>query len=190
MVGKCLACGEEAMDDQRGVFRFDPPANVPGGTMIIEGAEWRECTRCGERVIPHALHKRLEDEARRRQGLLTPAEIKAVREKTGLTQEQMAHLLGVGDKTYTRWESGRSFHNKSSDNLIRLVDQSPEVFLQFDAQRQPDRLQLITEYVRNLPSFKGENKFAMAAHGVELDPTIGDLLRRRLREIVEGRRGS
>ncbi len=40
----------------------------------------------------------------------------------------MAERLGVGEKTYTRWESGRSIQNKSSDNLIRLMDRSPEQF--------------------------------------------------------------
>ena len=41
-------------------------------------------------------------------GLLTLAEIKAARTRLGLTQVEMARQLGVGDKSYTRWENGLS----------------------------------------------------------------------------------
>jgi transcriptional regulator with XRE-family HTH domain len=100
----------------------------------------------------------------------------------------MAEFLGVGEKTYARWESGRSIHNISSDNLIRLVAQSPEQFPRLKAQRDPGRQNLIAEYIRSLPQLKGSSRLALAAHGGELDPAIAETWRKRLLEIVESRK--
>ncbi len=185
MASRCPACGQETLEKRRGDFRFDPPPNIPGGTMIIPDAEWRECSACGGRILPASLSKVLDDEARRRQGLLTPDEIRGVRERTGLSQEEMARFLSVGDKTYTRWESGRSYHNKSSDNLIRLVDKYPAILSLLEARRRPDRSALISQYMKTLGTLKGRERTAVAAHGAELDARISEALQRRLREITQ-----
>jgi phage replication-related protein YjqB (UPF0714/DUF867 family) len=100
----------------------------------------------------------------------------------------MAELLGVGEKTYTRWEAGKSYHNTSSDNLIRLVAQSPELFARLSAQRDPERRKRIAEYMQALETSKGANPLAMAAHGGELDAGVGEVLGRRIREIIDARK--
>jgi hypothetical protein len=76
----------------------------------------------------------------------------------------------------------------SSDNLIRLVSQSPELFPRLKAQRDPGRQSLIAEYVQSLPQLKGRSSLALAAHGGELDPAVAQTLRKRLLEIVESRK--
>jgi transcriptional regulator with XRE-family HTH domain len=40
-------------------------------------------------------------------GLLTPEQIKGLRKRLGLTQPQISELLQIGEKTWTRWETGR-----------------------------------------------------------------------------------
>jgi len=52
---------------------------------------------------------------------LTPGEIRRFRELLGKTQEEMSELLGIGKKTYTRWESGAYPQTESSDRYLRLV---------------------------------------------------------------------
>jgi len=54
------------MRERSGTFRFEPPPNIPGGTITIENATWRECDGCGEQIIAHELDRALDDEARRR----------------------------------------------------------------------------------------------------------------------------
>src|SRR5262249_19605918 len=142
---KCQNCSSK-MAERHGTYRFEPPSNVPGGTMVIADATWLECDNCGQQMIPAALNRKLEELSMTRQGLLVPAQIKAIREKLGLSQTAMAERLGVGEKTYTRWESGRSMQNKSSDNLIRLMDRSPEQFAVIEAQRNPERTLKIADY--------------------------------------------
>lgn len=185
MPKRCFNCGAEQMEERHGTYRCDPPPNIPGGTMFVPDATWHECENCGEQMIPAVLSDRLADLAMLRQGLLLPAQIKAIREKLGLTQTHMAERLGVGEKTYTRWESGRSIQNKSSDNLIRAMDRSPEQFAKIEAQRSPERSNKIADYFRQLGQNEGQNQLAMAAHDAELEPDSAARVREALRRAVQ-----
>jgi len=187
MAADCPICGAESLERRQGEFRFSPPPNVPGGEIVVPDAEWHECTSCGEQILGLELEAALESQRYNRLGLLRPEKIKQVRQRAGLTQTEMAQLVGVGEKTYARWESGRSVQNRSSDNLIRLADWHPELFVQLEAQRDPDREKLILEYVEGLREHKGANRYAMAAHGAELDPSLSEVLRERVRKIAQGR---
>ena len=99
----------------------------------------------------------------------------------------MAELLGVGKKTYTRWEAGRSIQNKSSDNLIRLADRHPEQFLELEAQRDPERGETIRGWFEEVQRRKSIDSYGMAAHGGKLDPGTCEMLRDQLRKIAQRR---
>jgi putative zinc finger/helix-turn-helix YgiT family protein len=181
---QCPLCGNQTLEHKHGDYRFEPPQNLPGGTMIIANATWDACTSCGEEILPDELTKAIEAEQYRRLVLLPPSEIRRVRQKTGLSAVDMANLLGVGEKSYTRWENGRSIQNKSNDTLIRLLDKNADAFVIVDAERKPDRDKLLSQYVSGLRTLKGQRQYAMAAHGGDLGVANTESLRRRLREIV------
>jgi putative zinc finger/helix-turn-helix YgiT family protein len=185
---QCLACGEYTLEEKHGEFRFDPPPNIPGGTIVVADATWQHCSRCGEAVLPYELNKALDREAMKRQGLLMPEEIREVRKRTGLSAVDMAYLLGVGEKTYTRWETGRSIQNKGNDTLIRLLDANADAFASIQAERQPNREATIAQYVQELKQFKSGNSLAMAAHGGDLGEAATAGLRRRLQELIAARK--
>jgi HTH-type transcriptional regulator/antitoxin MqsA len=69
---------------------------------------------------------RASDAIRRKEGLLTPDQIRGIRQTLGLTQEALEKLLGVGPKTVVRWEKGTVFQNRSTDSLLRVVGAQPE----------------------------------------------------------------
>jgi putative zinc finger/helix-turn-helix YgiT family protein len=184
MTEVCPICGADTLESRHGDFLFEPPQNISGGVITIKGATWQECSSCEEQILSKELESALEKCRYSRLGLLTPVEIREIRNRTGLNQVEMAQLLGVGDKTYTRWETGKSLHNKSNDNLIRLVDQHVEILSQIDVQRQPDREILVGKYISSLECLKGNNQLAIAAHGGELEPSIAYVLRKRLLDFV------
>ena len=124
----------------------------------------------------------MQDEQYRRSGLLTPSEIIDVRKRAGFTQQAMAEFLGVGEKTYTRWESGRSIHNRSSDNLIRLADKHPMLFVELDMERRPERQKVIAQYFQEIRSQKKRDVAAMAAHGELGDSS--DIVFQRMRVMI------
>ena len=164
----CPTCGSPELRAEHGDFRFEPPANIPGGAIVVPNAHWHTCGACGEQIIPHETSEAIERERNRRLGLLTPVEIRAVRARTGLSAVDMASLLGVGEKTYTRWESGRSLHNKSSDTLIRLADRYSGLFAQVEAERQPGRDSVVRDYIATIGTLKSRVANAIAAHGADL----------------------
>lgn len=186
----CPLCGEATLVEMQGDFRFELPPNIPGGTIVIPNARWRHCQSCGERVTPHDLDKALDRERCRRLGLLTPEEIRRVREKTGLSAVDLSRLLGVGEKTYTRWENGYSLQTKASDTLIRLIARNAEMFALVDAEREPDRDAIITRYFAELEHIKGDNRLAMAAHGADMSTEAWEAVRQRLRILCKQRAAS
>lgn len=186
---KCPICGSGSLETRNGKFVFTPPPNIPGGNIVIDGAEWEECSSCGEQIFPPSLQNSLEEKRYERLGLLRPEDIRDIRKRAGLTQTEMADFVGVGEKTYTRWESGRSLQNKSSDTLIRLADMHPELFIQVEVQRDPSREIHIKEYLSSLQARKGINPVSMAAHGGNIDPALCEELRKRLNAILENRKG-
>jgi putative zinc finger/helix-turn-helix YgiT family protein len=73
-------------------------------------------------------------EYRRRHAMLQPEEIREWRKKYGLTQKELAALLGWGDVTLSRYENGAlqdDAHEKilrlalEPHNLLKLVEESP-----------------------------------------------------------------
>lgn len=182
----CPLCGARALVHRQGEYVMYPPPEVPGGPLKVPDATWEACEACQEEILPDTLTAALEALRVERLGYLRPDEIRAVRERAGLTQTRMAQFVGAGAKTYCRWEAGRSLQNRSSDNLIRLADQFPELFAQLEAGRDPRRLERIDAYLAGLAQGKGDNAhgLAMAAHGHDLDASLAAELRRRLRALA------
>ena len=90
-----------------------------------------ECTGCGEVYLGidemEQLQKAAASQMREAQGLLQPAEIKALRASWGLSQTGLEGLLGVGAKTVVRWEKGTVFQSATADRLMRLLRVMPEI---------------------------------------------------------------
>lgn len=180
----CPICGQDERETKHGTYSMEVPASIPGGAIEIHDATWEHCNACGEDFIADDLNKAIARVQYHRLGLLSPEQIRQVREKTGLSAVEMSQLLNAGDKSYTRWESGKSIHNKSTDTLIRLIDQHPELFAEINAQRDPERHSVVQDYFSNLGQFKGGNEFALAAHGESLNSADCEQLRERLLKLL------
>jgi HTH-type transcriptional regulator/antitoxin MqsA len=184
---RCAVCGEGELAEQRGTYVFEWPADFPVESSRFDEATWWVCGSCEEEELPPELVARIEAERYRLEGLLSPLEVQDVRKRVGLSQREMAKLLGVGEKTYTRWELGLSAQTKSMDNLIRLADQHPEILLEIESRRNPQRQRVIREYFDSLPEAKAGSALALAAHGGELDQKAAQDLRARLLKLAEER---
>lgn len=88
------------------------------------------CPICGEETISFGNAEKNEEKAyhiyRERKGLLSPNEIKCIRQKYGLSQGLFARVLGLGEKTITRYENGY-LPDSAQSNLIFLMN-NVEVF--------------------------------------------------------------
>ncbi|MEW8522612.1 MAG: NadS family protein [Candidatus Thiodiazotropha endolucinida] len=53
-------------------------------------------------------------------------EVKAIRERIGVSQEKFALLLGVSKRTVENWEQGRRHPTDAARSLLRIVEADPE----------------------------------------------------------------
>jgi putative zinc finger/helix-turn-helix YgiT family protein len=94
------------------------------GERINVPVEYLKCTTCGEEVDnPYYKQDSLVlayKEYRRRHGMVQPQEIREFRQKYGLTQKELAVLLGFGEVTISRYENG-ALQDISHDTLLRLI---------------------------------------------------------------------
>ncbi len=120
----CPACGT-SMVEKRATLRL--PVN--GEEIAVPSATHLVCPKCGEILLRFRDAKRLGEDAisiyRKKHGLLSADEIRAIRERFELTQADLASLLRLGANTVSRWESGRNVQTAAMDVLLRLIRDLP-----------------------------------------------------------------
>ena len=113
------------MVEKRSALRL--PVN--GEEVSVPYALHLSCPKCGEIVLRFQDAKRLHEDAiaiyRKKHGLLSADEMRAIRERYGLTQAELARLLQLGANTVSRWESGRNVQTAAMDMLLRLIRDLP-----------------------------------------------------------------
>jgi putative zinc finger/helix-turn-helix YgiT family protein len=96
-----------------------------GQRRVDVDLEFFRCPECNEEYYSleqaDLRHRRAVDKARFEDNLLSPNQIKSIREGLNLSQRMFELILGVGEKTCVRWEQGRVCQNVSTDRLIRLL---------------------------------------------------------------------
>jgi putative zinc finger/helix-turn-helix YgiT family protein len=116
----CLACRKEIIPElelRKEVFQ------VRGEDIEVE-SEVAVCHDCGEELSVEELDDITLDRAfaeyRRRHNLLSPEEIVALRKKYGLSQRALSLLLGWGEITLHRYETG-SLQDPAHDAQLRMA---------------------------------------------------------------------
>ena len=56
-------------------------------------------------------------------------DVKAIRERTGLSQTNFAHLIGVKPKTLQNWEQHRGRPTGPARALLKIVEVNPQALL-------------------------------------------------------------
>ena len=120
----CPTCGT-TMVEKRRTLRL----TVNGEEIAVPAAVHLHCPECGEVVLRFRDSRRLSEDAtaiyRKKHGLLSADEIRALRERFDLTQLELARLLHLGANTISRWESGRNVQTAALDILLRLLRDVP-----------------------------------------------------------------
>jgi DNA-binding transcriptional regulator YiaG len=86
-------------------------------TIKVKVPAWRD-PKDGEIYLDGEALRIIDRVKARHMGLLTPEQIKSLRERLGLTQKQISELLQIGEKTWTRWENGRERPFRSINVLL------------------------------------------------------------------------
>ena len=62
--------------------------------------------------------KIIDETKRRYASLLAPSQIRCIRNRLGMTQEGMCKMLGLGARTWTRWETGAIIPNQAMNRML------------------------------------------------------------------------
>jgi putative zinc finger/helix-turn-helix YgiT family protein len=84
------------------------------------------CEACSEMIFDTQACEQVSRAFRQRLGLLAPAEIRAHRERLGLSQQELAAHLNVAPTIVAQWESGLAIPSRAIDRFLRVYFQSPE----------------------------------------------------------------
>lgn len=125
--------------------------------LHIRGVWVDRCDHCGEIVFPGDTTRFIESVVAEQTEQLTPDELERIREDLGIQrQDEMSDILGLGAKTYHKWESGAQFPTRSMSYYIRLLAEFPEAFewLRKRGWRNTNRLleeQTVTDWKATFP---------------------------------------
>lgn len=129
------------------------------GEPIEVDAEFFKCTECGAEFEntrgPDSLALAYR-EYRHRHDMLQPEQIRDWRKQYGLTQKELAQLLGWGGVTLSRYENGAlhvEAHEKilrlvmEPHNLMKLIDDTPEALSDDKRERLLEELRVADDEV-------------------------------------------
>ena len=134
--------------------------NVRGEPIEVKG-EVAICQKCGSKIFDEELDSRSLERAysryREKHKLLSPDEIRTIREKYGLSQRALARLLGWGEVTIHRYESG-AIQDKVHDSTLRLIEDPQNMGKIFEANRNKLTSYAAARLKERIASFLQEDK--------------------------------
>lgn len=113
--------------------------------VIVPGVWVNRCDHCGETVFPAISVKYIQSWVADQTEPLTGHELERIRDVLGVDrQDEMSEILGLGTKTYHKWESGAKFPTRSMSYYIRVLAEFPEAFEWLRARGWKGRNRLAT----------------------------------------------
>jgi putative zinc finger/helix-turn-helix YgiT family protein len=120
MVLDCMKCGSTNIETQEREDTFEY-----GGRekpfIVTARFPVHTCRECGFSFTDGHAEKLRHDAACRQLGVMTPDEVRAVREKYGMNQAKFAELTKLGEASLSRWERGVLIQNEANDQLLYLL---------------------------------------------------------------------
>ncbi|WP_207458406.1 type II toxin-antitoxin system MqsA family antitoxin [Azospirillum sp. SYSU D00513] len=128
-------CGSDMVRDTRPMeFQYR------GHSITLEQPGWY-CTACAESVMSVAdalvTEPAFMDFKATVDGSLPATEVKRIRKKLKLTQQEAGRKLGGGPAAFNKYEKRREIPSKAMANLLRLLDRDPARLQELEAASQP-----------------------------------------------------
>jgi HTH-type transcriptional regulator / antitoxin MqsA len=130
----CPLCGKGSM-----TAYLEPVESEYKGTKAMVPLHYAVCSACTS-DFANPEHSRLNKRAvlafrKSVDGLLTGADILALRKRFGLTQTQAAQLFGGGPVAFSKYENDDVAHSEAMDSLLRLVRRSEAAYWELVAEK-------------------------------------------------------
>jgi len=126
----CHECGKPMKRDVR-------PSTITykGQRAKVQQPGWY-CTGCKEAVLSSddmaATEHAFIDLKTKVEGVLAPSQVKATRQKLGLSQAKASALLGGGPRAFYKYESGKAVVSKPMSNLLVILAKHPPLLKELE----------------------------------------------------------
>lgn len=117
----CPECGRGQLRELTRTEEFDFDLGNEVVKVRAERVPVKQCDNCGQVLKGPAAAAAQHEAICRTVGLLTPSEIKALRERFGWSQQYLADLTDFGIATVSRWERGRLLQNRSANKVLLAI---------------------------------------------------------------------
>lgn len=118
---QCEECGADAVRMSFKDERFVYGSGSEAVTLTARVPVWT-CQECGEAYTDGTAEEIRHETVCRYLGVLSPKEVRAIRERFGMTQSEFAKVTRFGLASVKRWETGARIQNQSSDRFLRLLE--------------------------------------------------------------------
>jgi putative zinc finger/helix-turn-helix YgiT family protein len=117
---ECPECGEHAVrtEQKKHNFTYGRGSDARELEVVLPV---RVCGQCGFQYLDKAANDAQHDAVCRHLGVLTPTQIRALREYHGLSRAEFASMTRLGEATIARWERGSLIQNGANDWYLRLI---------------------------------------------------------------------
>ena len=118
---KCSKCGQRTV--AVAIIPYEIQIDHDGRKHLVKIPDLRvpQCGQCGNIVFDDEASEQVSRAFRKQAGLLEPEEIQRRREKLGLSQAEVAQMLGVEAAELSRWESGQQIQQRTADRFLQAV---------------------------------------------------------------------
>jgi putative zinc finger/helix-turn-helix YgiT family protein len=117
----CPECGCGRIETETIAHSF-PYGHGDSKVDLTTSVPLHRCHDCGAEFLDSTAETLMHDEVCRHLGVMTPAEIRLLRERCGdLTRAEFARITKLGEATVGRWERGELIQNSANDQLLYLL---------------------------------------------------------------------
>jgi putative zinc finger/helix-turn-helix YgiT family protein len=134
----CGQCGSTRVTAslQNDEFQYGNDSNAINLTVRVPVFS---CANCGLQFTTEEAEVLRHDAVCKHLGLLSPAAIREIRGRYGLTREKFAAVTGLGTASLARWETGELIQSSAHDNFLRLL-------------AHPENLDRLSHRVKEVPA--------------------------------------
>ena len=116
----CAACGEDNLSRRMEMDEFEYGAGqsvVPLSANVVVFT----CNGCDFEFTGPSAEVARHEAVCRHLGIMTPAEIRELRGRYGLSRQSFASITRLGAASIARWEAGSLLQNRAYDSLLYLL---------------------------------------------------------------------
>lgn len=152
---ECPSCGSNKVTSVSEIEHFQY-GDKADSVMLSASIRVHHCASCGFSFTAEDASESRHESVCRYLGVLTPIEVREVREHYKLSQSEFSELSKIGKASLARWESGVLIQNQANDNLLYLLSYDDN-FARLRERARPRTVgqkELLKNVIPFLPKFK------------------------------------